>query len=115
MLFFIQIAIAISAAIIIFGVVWSLYGSLRTPVRTGQSCGVFTLITATGDADGLEQTLKGLVWLEKNGLVSTEIFIVDCGMDADGQTQARLLAKKYGNITLTQPEEVQRWIMRTNT
>jgi len=115
LLLFIQIAIAVSAAAIIFGVVWSLYGSLRTPVRCGRGCGISTVVTAKGCAEGLEQTLKGLVWLEENGIVVAQILIVDCGLDADGLILVRLLAKKHANISIAKPEEVQQWILKTTS
>ena len=110
---FLQIAIAITAAALIFGVFWSFYGSLRTPVRCGRGTGVCTVVTARGSAEGLEQTLGGLVWLEENGIVVARILIVDCGMDEEGLILARLLAKKYANIVICQAEEVKQWIVET--
>jgi len=74
---------------------------------------VSTVVTARGSAEGLEQTLKGLVWLEENGIVVTRILIVDCGMDEEGLALARLLTKQYANIVICQAEEVKRWIIET--
>ena len=113
MLLFTQIAIAATAAAILFGVFWRLYGSLRTPVRGIRGTGVCTVVTAKGSADGLEQTLKNLAWLEENGIVVARIVIVDCGLDTEGLALARLLIKQHANIVLSQPEEVQQWIMET--
>ena len=113
MLLFIQIAIAAAAVAILFGVFWRLYGSLRTPVRGIRGTGVCTVVTARGSAEGLEQTLKNLAWLEENGIVVARTIIVDCGMDTEGLALARLLTKKYANIVLSQPEEVEQWIMET--
>ena len=111
---FLQIAIAATAVAVIFGVFWAIYGALRTPVRCGRGCGVSMVVTAAGSAEGLEQTLKGLVWLEQNGIVVARILIVDCGLDEEGLTLSRLLAKKYANIVICRPEEVQQWIVETN-
>ena len=110
---FLQIAIAATAIALIFGVFWTVYGSLRTPVRCGRGTGVSTVVTARGSAEGLEQTLKGLIWLEENGIVVARILIVDCGMDEEGLALARLLAKKYANIVICQAEEVRQWIVET--
>ena len=110
---FLQIAIATAAAALILGIFWTVYGSLRTPVRCGRGTGVSTVVTARGSAEGLEQTLGGLVWLEENGIVVARILIVDCGMDEEGLALARLLTKKHANIVICQAEEVKRWIVET--
>ena len=110
---FLQIAIATVAASLILGLLWTFHGALRTPVRCGRGTGVSTVVAARGSAEGLEQTLKGLVWLEENGIVVARILIVDCGMDEEGLTLARLLAKKYANIVICEAEEVKRWIVET--
>ena len=115
LLLFLQILIVAATAAIGFGVFWSMYRSLRIPVRAGRGTGVSTVVTAQGSADGLEQTLKSLVWLEENGIVVARILIVDCGMDDEGLALARFLAKKHANIVISKPEEVQRWIMETSS
>jgi len=112
---FAQIVIAATAAAVILGTIWAIYGALRTPVRCGRGCGVCMVVTAKGGAEGLEQTLKGLVWLEQNGIVVARILIVDCGMDDEGLTLVRLLAQKHANIVLTKPEEVMQWIVETSS
>jgi len=108
-----QIIIAAAAIGVIFGILWVVYGSLCTPVRLGRGIGVCTVVTARGSAEGLEQTLKGLVWLEENGIVVARILIVDCGLNEDGLALARLLAKKYANVVICQAEEVGQWIVET--
>ena len=111
--FFVQLLIAGAAIAFIFGVLWAVYGSLYTPVRFGRGTGVCTVVTARDSAEGLEQTLKGLVWLEENGIVVARILIVDCGLDEDGLALARLLAKRYANVVICQAEEVRQWIVET--
>ena len=112
---FLQIAIASAVATVIFGIFWNIYGALRTPVRCGRGCGVSMVVTAQGNAEGLEQTLRGLVWLAENGIVVARILIVDCGLDEEGLILMRLLTKKYANIVICQPEEVQQWIVETSS
>ena len=107
---FLQIAIAVTAATVIFGVIWMIYGSLRTPVRCGEKASVCTMISVRENAEGLEQTLRGLVWLQENGTLLGRIVIVDCGMDDEGRALTRLAVKKYGNIVICQAEEVREWI-----
>ena len=107
---FLQIAIATAAAAVIFSVIWTVYGTLRTPVRTVRGTGVHTVISVRGSAEGLEQTLRGLVWLQQNGTVVGRIAIVDCGLDEEGRVLSRLAVKKYGNIVICRGEDLEAWI-----
>ena len=47
-------------------------------------------------AGGLEQTVKGLLWLRRSGLWRGEVVIEDCGLDEDGAALARALAEENG-------------------
>ena len=107
---FLQIAIAVAAAAVLFGVIWTVYGALRTPVRCGQGTGVHTVVSVRGSAEGLEQTLRGLVWLQQNGAVVGQIAIVDCGLDEEGRVLSRLAVKKHGNIVICRAEDLESWI-----
>lgn len=107
---FLQIILSTAAVSVIFGVVWTVLTSLRTPIRCGRGTGVHTLISVKDNAPDLEQTLKGLVWLQENGIVVGRILVVDCGMDEEGLALVRLASKKYGNIITCKAEEVNAWI-----
>ena len=108
--FFIQIAIALAAIAAIFGLIWFLYGRLLTPVRGGKNVIVDPVVTVSGGAEGLEQTIEGLIWLRKNGTLTGRIIIVDNGLDADGISLAQQAMKKHGYIVLCKMEEVNHWI-----
>lgn len=107
---FLQFILGTAAVFVIFGVIWVVLTNLRTPIGCGRGTGVYTIISVTDNAPDLEQTLKGLVWLQENEMVLGQIIIADCGMDEEGKTLARIAAKKYGKITLLKAEEVYTWI-----
>lgn len=53
-------------------------------------------LTGTGGGDGLEQTVKSLLWLRKTGLWRGEVVIEDRGLDHTGALIARTLARQDG-------------------
>ena len=78
-----------------FGLVslgWLALGALLLPGR----CAARLTVSAQGGGEGLEQTVKGLLWLRRTGLWQGEIVIEDCGLDGDGAALARALAEKSG-------------------
>ena len=78
-----------------FGLVslgWLALGALLLPGR----CAARFTVSARGGGEGLEQTVKGLLWLRRTGLWRGVIVIEDCGLDGDGAALARALAGKSG-------------------
>lgn len=78
-----------------FGLVslgWLALGALVLP----GGCAARMVITAKGCGDGLEQTVKALLWLRRTGLWRGEVVIEDCGLDEGGAALARALAQKSG-------------------
>lgn len=78
-----------------FGLVslgWLILGALLLP----GVCAGRMVVTAQGGADGLEQTVKAVLWLRRTGLWRGEVVIEDCGLDGDGAALARTLAQKRG-------------------
>ena len=112
---FLQIPIAVAAIAIIFWVIWSLLGSLKTPVRSGQSTGVTTVVTVQDSGEGLEQTLKSLIWLQENGTMPGQIILADAGLNDEGKILTRLIVKKYTGVVVCNAEEVAQWLTTTAT
>ena len=78
-----------------FGLVslgWLALGALLLPGR----CDARLMVSAQGGGDGLEQTVRGLLWLRHTGLWRGEIVIEDCGLDRDGLALAQALAGRHG-------------------
>jgi len=109
---FLQIIIALLVVATLFGAFWALCGRLRTPVhRTRGTTTVHTILSVRDGADGLEQTIEGLMWLMENGTMEGQILIADCGMNEEGRALARLAVKKYGKIAICKAEDVKQWIV----
>ena len=111
LLIFLQITIALLAGAVLFGAFWALHGKLRTPIRGMRgTTAVHTVLSVRDGADGLEQTIEGLMWLMQNGTIEGQILIADCGMNEEGRELARLAVKKYGKIAICKAEDVKQWI-----
>ena len=89
--------LALLSALGLLGLGWLLLGRLLTP---GLGDGpVYTVTPASGTGDGLEHTVKGLLWLRKNGLLQGTIVIADGGLDPAGKAvAAALLADATGVV-----------------
>lgn len=72
--------------------VWLGCGWLLLPGR----CPVQAVVSAMGPGDGLEQTVRGLVWMRRAGLWRGVIAIRDDGLSHDGLTLALTLARQDG-------------------
>lgn len=79
----------------IFGLiclVWLAYGWLLLPGR----CPMHVVVTAAGEGEGLEQTIRGLLWLRRCGLWNGSIVIRDGGLSREGLTLTLLIARREG-------------------
>ncbi len=89
---FIQCIAVFLAAFGLVSLGWLALGLLLLP----GSCAARMVVCAEGDGGGLEQTVKGLLWLRRSGLWRGEVVIEDCGLDGDGAALARALAEENG-------------------
>ena len=78
------------------GLVLLLHELLLCPVRPGEGERLETALRVRGEAPGLEQTLRGLLWLRKSGRVRMEIVIIDEGMEPETRRTAELLCADEG-------------------
>ena len=112
MTIFLQSIITLLAAAGLFGGLWALWGKLRTPVRGMRgTTTVHTILSVRDGAEGLEQTIEGLMWLVKNGTIEGQILIADCGMNEEGRALARLAVRKYGTLAICKVEDIRQWIV----
>ena len=87
-----------------FGLVslgWLALGALLLPGR----CEARFTVSARGGGEGLEQTVKGLLWLRRAGLWRGVIVIEDRGLDEDGLALARALAGNPNLAVTFSPEK----------
>lgn len=85
-----------------FGLVslgWLALGALLLP----GVCPARMVIEARGGGEGLEQTVKALLWLRRTGLWWGEVVIEDCGLSREGEALARALAQR-GDVAFSQDQ-----------
>ncbi|MBD5133239.1 MAG: hypothetical protein HDT38_02025 [Clostridiales bacterium] len=78
-----------------FGLVslgWLAMGALLLP----GVCPARMVVDAKGGGEGLEQTVKALLWLRRAGLWWGEVVIKDRGLDENGSALAHALARRGG-------------------
>ena len=75
-------------------VVWLAYGWLLLPAP----CPVRVVVSGSGAGEGLEQTVRGLLWLQRMGLWHGDIAICDDGLSHVGVTLALTLARQEGIV-----------------
>lgn len=64
-----------------------------SPIKPPRSASVYTVVSASGNGDGLEQFIGSLLWLQTSAGLVPRIIIEDCGLDSDGTAVARLLER----------------------
>ena len=77
---------------------WLLFGRLLSPASW--SAPAYAVVPARGDVAGLEQTVKGLLWLRAGHLELFTLVIADAGLDSEGRRLARLLADREPGVLL---------------
>ncbi len=77
---------------------WLAMGRARTPV--GQTGAVYAIVVATGDGEGLEGELGGILWLANQGWYRGKIIIAYNNLTHQGQQRVATLMAKYQGMTL---------------
>ena len=90
-----ELLLTVLAAFGLVCLAWLAFGRLVLPVGQG---GVRTvaLVRASGAAEGLEQTVSGLLWLRRTGLWRGTVVIHDQGLSPEGLAAAMALAVRDG-------------------
>ena len=89
---FIQLFSILLAAFGLVSLGWLAVGALLLP----GVCPARMMVDAKGSGDGLEQTVKALLWLRRTGLWWGDVIIEDCGLNREGMALARALAEQNG-------------------
>lgn len=85
----------ILALLAVFGLVcllWLGVGWLLLPLR----CPVRVVLEVRGEGQGLEQTVRALLWLRRAGLWQGTVAIRDQGLDSGGVRLAEALSERDG-------------------
>ena len=84
-----------------------LYEMIICPVKPGKGERLQAVLRVSGSAPGLENTLRGLLWLQSSGRVHMSIVIVDEGMDSDTRQTAQLLCCEKNGVRLMNAREME--------
>lgn len=61
---------------------------------------LWTVVRAQGDGAGLEQQVRGLVWLHSCGFIRCPVVVADMGLDEQGRALADRLAARWPQVVL---------------
>lgn len=78
------------------GLAWWLLGRLLRPLPGGS----YILLRGRGAGAGLEQSVRGFVWLRGLGVVKSTILIADLGLDREGREIALRLCARWPGVVL---------------
>ena len=92
-----EIVLAMLIALGLSGVLWLIRCRLMFPVFGD---GLWTVVQARGAGEGLEQQLRGIVWLHSCGLLRGRVVVADMGLDERGRALADQLVVRWPQVTL---------------
>jgi hypothetical protein len=90
----------------VIGVILIVKNALSMPVPKTDGAEIFTVVAVKGGAEQLEQTVKGLLWFDKSGIVKSRIVIADCGLLEESRKVAELLARDSDFVMVCLPDEI---------
>ena len=99
------VTLAILAAAIVLLLLWMLRGAALLPIRLGKGQSLTLLLRAAGSGEGLEQTVRALLWITENGTLPGSIVIEDAGLDPDAKEALVLLQARFDRICIRTSRE----------
>lgn len=104
---FLELILALCSAAGLLALGWLLLGKLVAPVGRAP---IHAVLSAKGEAAELEQTVRGLLWLQSGGLARFTIVVVDRGLNELGRAVVAGLQSTKFQLIVCAPEDVQRYI-----
>lgn len=89
------------------GALWWLLGRMLRPLPRGSA---FVLLRGRGDGHGLEQTVRGFVWLRGLGVLRVPILIADLGLNVRGREIALRLCARWPGVILWPVGELENYL-----
>ena len=99
-----EIILAVLCAALLLTLNRKLLFRLLHPSQKG-ALPVFAVVPATGNGDGLEHTLRHLLWLQEEKLSAFTILVVDAGLTPGGQDTLSALLRKEPTLLFCPAEE----------
>ena len=92
------------------GALWWLLGRMLRPLPGGSA---FVLLRGTGEGNGLEQTVRGFIWLRRLGVMNSPILIADLGLNPRGREIALRLCARWPGVILWPAQELADYLKET--
>lgn len=89
-----RILFVFAAAAAAMMLLWLMRGVMLMPVRVGTNERLSVVITVTGAAPELENTVDALLWLGRNGTLRAQVLVRDAGMEQNTRKAAELLERR---------------------
>lgn len=90
----------------VFGLImliWVLLGRMLRPIPGRGMC---ILLPGQGGGEGLEGTLRGVIWLRSLGLIRCPVIIADAGLDQEGKALVGRLTQQWSQVYRCPVEEL---------
>ena len=100
-----EVILAVLAAVGLMALGWLIFGRWLLPLG-GTDAGMWAVLNADGNGEGLEQAVHSLLWLRRCDLWRGRLVIVDRGLDEEGRRLARLLCANTDDIVLCDLEDL---------
>ena len=102
-----EIAITILAAIAVTIALYKFYVFMLTPVRCGKGTDICVVVRVKGNCPDIEQTIDGMLWLSKSGVLKSKIVIADCGIEQSCREMAEMMVKRHSEISICDISELE--------
>lgn len=103
----VEILITIILGSVVAYIMYKFYLFALSPVKLCKAARIWTILEICGSCPEIEQTVDGVMWLSQQGVLNSEILILDCGMDSETRELAEFVILKYSNIHLCNSNELE--------
>ena len=87
--------------VVVFGIVtllWGLVGLLYKPVFSEE---MITYLPVSGDAEKLEQQVRGYAWFREGRVSGSVLVLIDRGLSDVGKRSVEIICRKYDWVQLS--------------
>ena len=98
-----DVTVTLLASLVLLYLGWLVLGRILTPEGTLR-LPVTIQVFCHGEGEGMEETLRALLWLRDRGLGGCRILLVDEGLTERGRRVAKLLCRRWHRVELADPQ-----------
>lgn len=104
-----EIVFSLLAVFGLFALGWVAFGRALAP--TDRYSPAYAVVPVRGDGAGLEQTVRGLLWLRGGEYGRYTVVIADDGLDPAGRAVADALVGREPGVVLCPSAELEEYLM----